>query len=156
MAEETPEERDARISEEVRKQYEDEAKRVTDLATGERENQPGPKGLETWDEYWDHAARVPGVFGDLDTTAGGNQTVAKNEEVANLDVAAVDAAKEEGVEEVQDISADEARRQLDVAGDQPSAEEADKAAEDSSDKQEEKKNEKSKEKPKRSRSKKSE
>lgn len=86
------------------------------------------------EEYREHVARVPGVFGDLDTSgtaSPGTEVPTKNEEQASANVAEVETAikEEENNEATKEVPVAEARRQTDVAGGQPSAEEVEEGAE---------------------------
>jgi hypothetical protein len=102
---------------------------------------PG-EGL-TEENYDEHVAAVPGIFGTTPTDALSGErdsVVSKNQEVAGQNIAAVDAAEEEGDEEAADVSDAEVARQTDAAA--PSgafAEEVDEAAdEDESDDEDDK------------------
>lgn len=133
MADETSAERSERLTGELREQYKDEGQAVTDAAVDARDDQPPQEGLETWDEYWDHAAKVPGIFGDTDTSGTApevDSVVSKNEEIGGLDVAAVDTAQAEGDEDAEGVDSAEAKRQLDATAG-PSAQEVDAGADDS-------------------------
>ena len=68
MADETRAEREERISQELREQYQEEGQRVTNAGLEARENTQPEQGFQNWDEYNDHVSKVPGIFGDLDTT----------------------------------------------------------------------------------------
>jgi hypothetical protein len=136
MAEETREEYEARVSEELGDQYRQEAEDITSAAEDAREDERNDDGrLETWDDYNEHVAQVPGIFGDTDTTAGAGANLTEvpsaQNELATVEVAEKDEAAATGDEEAQAASNDEARRQADVAGGQPSAEEVQAGSEDS-------------------------
>jgi hypothetical protein len=95
-----------------------------------RANQPDV--AETEEEYRARvqAASTTGIFGDTDTTAGAGANVtdvpSANNEAATVAVAEADAAPEDSEE--ADASTEEARRQVDISGVQPSAEEAQEGA----------------------------
>lgn len=134
MADETREEYVARVSEEATKLGQDY--RDAQRADAEKAREENPSQVETEEEYHERIrlASTTGIFGDLDTTAGADASAtdvpSSNNEAATVAVAEVDAAAEEGDEEAAELSTDEARRQVDVAGVQPSAEEADAGAEE--------------------------
>lgn len=141
MADETREERDKRLSEEVREVYENEGNDITSAAVDAREDEPGEEGLQTWEQYREHAANVPGIFGDTDTSGTApevDSVVTKNEELGGVSVARVDeeqvvAEGDDEQEEVEGVTGPEAKRQLDVAGPQPSAQEVEAGADDDDD-----------------------
>lgn len=135
MAEETAEEREERVSNENRERYESEGEKLSKAGVDARSDEPEQTGLETWEQYREHAAAVPGIFGDTDTsgTAPGVDSVpTKNVELGGEAVARVDEASATGSDEEQDevegTSDADALRQVDVAGDQPSAEEVQEGA----------------------------
>jgi hypothetical protein len=102
-------------------------------ALAEREAAKPDEG-ETEEEYRARIAAVPGIFGDIDTTAGGaaagTDVPSAQNELATVAAAEVEAEKQDGNEEAQELSNDEARRQTDVAsGTAASAEEVDAGAE---------------------------
>src|SRR5438067_37347 len=104
MAEETREEYEARVSEELGDQYREEAKNTTEAAHDARDTERNDDGaLKTWDDYNEHVANVPGIFGDIDTTAGAgaNQTdaISAQNELATVEVAQKDEAAATGDEE---------------------------------------------------------
>lgn len=97
----------------------------------------GPNGAETEEEQAERIAivRRTMIFGDTDTTAGasatGTDVPSADNEGASVAAAEVDADQAEGDEDAEDVSHDEARRQVDVdAGTTFSAEEVDENAED--------------------------
>lgn len=110
-----------------------ELEEIRSTAEGEREAAKADEG-ETEEEYRERIANVPGIFGDIDTTAGSNASgqdvVSSQNELATQAAAEVEARAEDGDEEAAELSNDEARRQVDIAGPQPSAEEVDEAATD--------------------------
>jgi hypothetical protein len=125
-------------SEAHRKFGEEERQRQLDEA--ERLRGEAPDAAETEEEYYQRVAlaRSTGIFGDTDTTegAGANQTdvPSHDNEAATHAVAVADAAEEAGEDSPEaNASDDEARRQVDVAGLQPSAEEVEEGAEESND-----------------------
>jgi hypothetical protein len=111
MAEETAEERDARISDEARKLHQDQIDQQREEAEAvlSERHAEGPH-IETQEEYDARvaAARTSGIFGDTDTTEGAGaveaDVVAADNEAATVAVAEADA---QGL----DVSDDEARRQ---------------------------------------------
>lgn len=93
------------------------------------------EGVLTPENYKEHVANVPGIFGDTptDPTIGDVQVPTKNEEAAGVAVAENDADAEEGDEEAAEASDAEAKRQVDAAGPTSDfAEEVDEAADDES------------------------
>lgn len=135
MAEETRAEYEARVAEELGDQYRKEGEDISSTAKDARDGERNDDGaLETWDDYNAHVAAVPGVFGDIDTTAGagaaGTDAISSKNELATVEVAQKDEAAQAGDEEAAAVSDDEARRQVEVQGPQPSAEEVEAAADD--------------------------
>lgn len=121
---------------EVASGVEEEVKRIRSAAESAREEAGHDEG-ETEKEYNERVANVPGIFGDIDTTAGvgaGQMDIpSRNNEEATVAAAEVESAKQLGDDDddVQDASHDQARRQVDVAADgQPSAEEVEEGAPD--------------------------
>jgi hypothetical protein len=110
-------------------------------STAEAEREKAEDQVETEEEYRQRIANVPGIFGDIDTTAGvsasGTDVISAQNEIATQTAAEVEGKADEGDEEAQDQSYDEARRQADVAGPQPSAEQVDERASDASDEERE-------------------
>lgn len=137
----TAAEHKAERAKEINKSVEEEVEAVTKAAEKARED--APSDVETEEAYRERIANVPGIFGDTDTTAGANASgvdvVSHNNELATQAVAEVEAAKEQGDDEAEGVSSDEARRQVDVAGGQPSAEEVEAGADDKSDDKDDKK-----------------
>ncbi len=102
-----------------------------------REREEAKPEEESEEEYRTRIASVPGIFGDIDTTAGagatGTDVPSANNELATQAAAAVEADREEEGEDAEgaDASHDEARRQVDVTqGTTASAEEVDEEADD--------------------------
>lgn len=129
---ESQEDRVAKTAEDFEKQIEE----VQEAAVAAREANGTDEG-ETEEEYRERIANVPGIFGDTDTTAGadasGIDVVSADNEQATVAVAAVDAAAQDGDEEAQNTSTDEARRQVDAEKHNESAEEVDAASGDADD-----------------------
>jgi hypothetical protein len=112
-----------------------EEERQRQLDEAERLRGEAPDAAETEEEYYQRVAlaRTAGIFGDTDTTAGvgANQTdvPSHDNEAATDAVAQADAAEEAGEDSDEANASDaEARRQVDVAGGQPSAEEVEAGA----------------------------
>jgi hypothetical protein len=96
-----------------------------------------PDTVETEEQYHERLAAVRGamIFGDTDTTAGasasGTDVPSADNEAATVAVAETVADAEEGDEDAEDASVEDARRQVDVsAGTTASAEEVDEGAEE--------------------------
>jgi hypothetical protein len=109
-----------------------EIEEIRSRAEAEREAAKPDEG-ETEEEYRARLAAVPGIFGDTDTTAGaaasGTDVPSKDNELATQAVAEAEAAAEEGDEEAEGATVDEARRQVDVAaGTTESSEEVESGA----------------------------
>src|SRR4051812_21256577 len=79
---------------------------------------PDEKGLETDDEARERVSQVvqTQIFGDTptDPTIGDVTVPAHDEEDATASTAAVDAAADDGDDEAADLSAGEAKRQLEA------------------------------------------
>lgn len=116
----------------VVKSVQDEVERVQKAGVKAREDRGHDEG-ETEEEYRERIANVPGIFGDIDTTAGvsasGIDTLSADNEQATAAAAAVEAQGNAGDEEAAEMSHGEARRQADVAGEAPSAEQVEAGAE---------------------------
>lgn len=101
----------------------------------EQTRSDNPDTGETQEEYQERVrlASTTGIFGDTDTTAGagavGQDVPSSNNEAATVAVAQADAAAVQDPESDEaNASVDEARRQVDVSGAQPSAEQVDEGA----------------------------
>lgn len=115
----------------------EEQQKVVEDAAKEREESgdnydPDTQGFRDEDDVKQHAAHVPGIFGDTptDPTIGDTVVVTKNEEVAGQNVAEADAS---GDDEAEDASVGEVKRQTDAAGRDEFAEDVDEAADDDND-----------------------
>lgn len=115
----------------------EEQQSVVDDAAKEREENgdnynPDTEGFRDEDDVKNHAARVPGIFGDTptDPTVGDTVVVTKNEEVASQNVAEADTSDDD---EAEDASVGEVKRQTDAAGRDEFAEDVDAAADDNDD-----------------------
>jgi hypothetical protein len=128
MADETREEREERIAQELNDQYREEGEKVAKAASKARDDEPNDEGFASQEEYREHVANVPGIFGDTDTLEG--DVVSHNNEAATVAVAEVDASTDDDAEE---LSHDQARRQVDAGTIVPSAEQVEEGAEDSED-----------------------
>lgn len=126
------EERQDSVVDDFKKEQEEVKQRALDAR-----EEAGPDKGESDEEYHARIAAVPGIFGDTDTTAGGaaagTEVPSAQNELATAAAAEVEARKQAGDDEAQDLSNDEARRQADVAGGAPSAEEVEKGAEEKTD-----------------------
>lgn len=116
--------------------YEAQGKENNQAAIDEREgNQPEP---ETHEEYLDRISKVPGIFGDIDTTAGASASQtdvpSAQNELATKAAAAAEANEEVSSDTADGVADPAARRQLDVDRTVPSADEIDEQVdEDDSD-----------------------
>jgi len=130
---ETQEDRAKSTLEDFQKQNDDIRKAAEDA----REAEGAPTG-ETEEEYRERIANVPGIFGDIDTTAGvgatGTDTLAADNEQATVDQAAATADAQDGDEEAaEQVQSGAARRQTQAAATGETAEEVNAASGDAED-----------------------
>lgn len=127
---ETAAEREQRISTELGDRYREEGDKINKAAIKARDDEPADEGFADMAAYREHVGKVPGIFGDLDTTAGpdaaGIDVVSANNEAATVAEAEVDASDSD---EAEGVTRGEARRQVDAGNTTPSAQEVEKGAE---------------------------
>lgn len=118
--------------EQIKADSKEAADQVRSDAEGGRFDQPDT--VETEEQYHERLAAVRGamIFGDTDTTAGatasGTDVPSADNEAATMAVAEAHVQQLEGDVD-EDVSSDEARRQVDVSASGLDAEEVDEGAE---------------------------